>query len=200
MSDFALEDLQRKRQQIRDEALRRRNQVADGESLSLRVFDRLTALPEYARARTILMYLDVRSEVRTRWYLPTLWAEGRRIVIPYCWGEELALFHVTSLDQLAPRTMQILEPRRELLEMARHEVAPTELDLVIVPGVAFDRRGNRLGYGKGFFDKLLHQVRPGAAKIAVCFECQVVPEIPTLPHDIPMDKVITEETVYPQQA
>jgi len=197
MSNLANEDLPRQRQQIRDEALRRRNQIADGESLSLRVFDRLTAQPEFLRAHTILMYLDVRSEVRTRWYLPTLWAEGRRVVVPSCQAEGLALFHITSLDQLAPRTMQILEPRRELLELAKHEVAPGELDLVVIPGVAFDRRGNRLGYGKGYFDKLLHRVRPDAAKIAVCFECQVIPEIPTMPHDIRMDKVITENSIYP---
>ena len=65
-----------------------------------------------------------------------------------------------------------------------------------MPGLSFDRRGGRLGYGKGYYDKLLHQVRGDAAKLAVCFECQLVAEVPSLPHDVRMDLIVTEKAVY----
>jgi 5-formyltetrahydrofolate cyclo-ligase len=197
MSPSALDEVRRWKQQIRREAMRRRDGLAEGEALSHRIFEQLLVLPEYVHARTVLLYLDFRSEVHTRWLLPVLWAEGKRVAVPYCVDDALRLFHVTRLEELAPGMLQILEPRPEWRGVADRRVAPSELDLIIVPGVAFDPRGHRLGYGKGYYDKLLHQIRPDAAKIAVCFECQMVPEIPLLAHDIPMDRVVTEERVYP---
>ncbi len=65
-----------------------------------------------------------------------------------------------------------------------------------MPGLAFDRRGGRLGYGKGYYDRLLHHVRSDATKAAVCFECQLLADIPLLDHDIRMDLVVTEQAVY----
>jgi 5-formyltetrahydrofolate cyclo-ligase len=192
------DELCREKQRIRKEAVRRRNGLPGAEALSRRIFQRLAALPEYARARTVMLYLDIRSEVRTRWYLPTLWGEhGKGAVVPYCRAEELGLFRVTSLEELAPGTMRILEPRPQWRDRAERCVAPDELDLILVPGVAFDRRGGRLGYGRGYYDKLLRRVRPDAAKIALCFECQLFAEIPSLAHDVRMDKVVTEDAVYP---
>ncbi len=197
MSDEALDQLRQRKQEIRREALGRRNGLADGETLSRRIFEKLTGLPEYGRARTLSLYLDTRSEVRTQWLLPALWAEGKKVAVPYCVGDELTLFHLTDPDELAPGMMRILEPRPEWREVADRRVAPGELDLIIVPGVAFDLHGNRLGYGKGYYDRLLEQVRPDTVKIAVCFACQLVPSASRLAHDVPMDKIITEERVYP---
>ena len=65
-----------------------------------------------------------------------------------------------------------------------------------MPGLAFDRQCGRIGYGKGYYDRLLQQARADAALVAVAFECQVFPEVPVLPHDVRVDKIITEEAIY----
>jgi 5-formyltetrahydrofolate cyclo-ligase len=76
------------------------------------------------------------------------------------------------------------------------QVKATDLDLIMVPGVAFDRTGARMGHGKGYYDKLLQHARPDAPLVALAFECQLFPAIPTASHDIFMDKIITEKAVY----
>jgi 5-formyltetrahydrofolate cyclo-ligase len=184
------------KQQMRVEAAARRAQQADVDRLSRQIFERLTTLPEYVGAGTLMLYLDIRSEVRTRWSVPTLWQQGKRIVVPYCENGDIELFRLDRLEELAPGTMGVLEPKHELRGDTGRQVAPAALDLVVVPGLAFDRHGARLGYGKGYYDRLLHQIRPEAAKVAVCFECQLFDEIPVLPHDICADIVVTESAVY----
>ena len=83
------------------------------------------------------------------------------------------------------------------LEQRNYRCRFGEIDLIMVPGVAFDRRGARMGHGKGYYDKLLQHARPETPLIALAFECQLFPEIPTASHDIFMDMIITESAVYP---
>src|SRR5204863_8679815 len=118
------------------------------------------------------------------------------IVVPYCVDGELELFHLESMDELAAGMYKILEPREELRAVPEKRVEIEELDLVKVPGVAFDRGGGRTGHGKGYYDKLLERARPDTPLVALAFECQLFPEIPTGAHDIYMDKVVTEGAVY----
>ena len=91
---------------------------------------------------------------------------------------------------------RILEPKSELRTVAAKRVDVSEIDLIIVPGVAFDRSGGRTGHGKGYYDKLLEHARPDAPLVALAFECQFFDEIPTEEHDIFMDRIITEAAVY----
>jgi 5-formyltetrahydrofolate cyclo-ligase len=100
------------------------------------------------------------------------------------------------MDDLAIGMYKILEPKPELRNLADRQVAVTKLDLVMVPGVAFTREGARMGHGKGYYDKLLEHARPDAPLVALAFECQLFPEIPTQEHDVFMDKVITEGAIY----
>jgi 5-formyltetrahydrofolate cyclo-ligase len=190
------DSLQRQKNQIRMEALRRRDQLQDGETLSRCIFERLANLPEYQLAQTVMVYLDIRSEVRTQCFLSTLWAAGKKVVVPYCHGDELGLFHLKSCKELAPGAMQIPEPASNFRKLAERQVPPEMLDFIIVPGVAFDRHGARIGYGKGYYDKLLQSIRKDAIAVGVCFECQLFPEIPCLSHDVRMSKVVTESAVY----
>jgi 5-formyltetrahydrofolate cyclo-ligase len=196
MAHNEIDDVRRLKRQMRAEASARRARQADAELLSRRIFQHIAALPEYARAHTVMLYLDVGSEVCTRWFVPTVWASGKQIVVPYCEEAELGLFRLDSFDELAPGAMGILEPTPEWRRRADRNVAPTDLDLIVAPGVAFDRLGARLGYGKGYYDKLLQKIRGDATKAAVCFECQLLAEIPALPHDVRMDMVVTEKAVY----
>ncbi len=183
--------------EIRKQANDNRRQQPDKERLSEAICARFASLPEYAAAGTVMFYVDVRSEVRTRQFLPTALAQGKRVVIPYCVADELELFRLESLDELAVATFGILEPKRDLRTLPQKRVEPEALDLVMVPGVAFDRQGGRTGHGKGYYDRVLERVRPDAPLIGIAFECQMFPEIPMLPHDIRMDKVITERAIYP---
>src|SRR5438105_2409053 len=190
-------DLQDRKKQLREQAHAKRNAQPDKDELSQRICATFAALPEYTAAKTVLFYVDVRSEVRTRHYLATALTHGKKIVVPWCNEHgELELFHLESMDELSIGMYRILEPRPDLRWLPAKQVTPHELDLVMVPGVAFDRSGARMGHGKGYYDKLLQHARPEAPLVALAFECQLFPEIPTAAHDIFMDLVITECAIY----
>ena len=184
------------KQQIRTQAEANRRARPDKDQASRIICEQFAALPEYAAADTVMCYLDVRSEVRTRQFLSTALEGSKRIVVPYCLDDRLGLFLLDSMDELAAGMYEIPEPKVELRALARRKVDVGRLDLVMVPGVAFDRRGARLGRGKGYYDRLLASVRTDTLLVALAFECQVFAEIPTEPHDVYMDKVITEKAVY----
>ncbi len=185
------------KQAIREAAHAARNKQENKDELSRLIVEAFMALPEYQAANTVMFYIDVRSEVRTRQALPAALQSGKRIVVPWCnTAGELELFLLTSMEELAVGMYKILEPKPELRDLPEKRITPEELDIVMVPGVAFDRRGGRTGHGKGYYDKLLQHARPNAPLIALAFECQLFPEIPMANHDIFMDKVVTEKTVY----
>ena len=184
------------KQQIRDQAHTNRNAQENKDELSREIIARCMALPEYQRAQTVLFYLDVRSEVRTRNDLDKALASGKKIVVPYCVDGELELFHLEQSDELSVGMYRILEPKPELRTVAAKKVDVSEIDMIIVPGVAFDRRGGRTGHGKGYYDKMLEHARPDTPLIALAFECQLFDEIPMQDHDVFMDKVITEKAAY----
>ena len=190
-------NLQERKQKIREQAHANRNAQPDKDELSRAICATFMAVPEYAAAKTVMFYVDVRSEVRTRHYLATALTHGKKIVVPWCNEHgELELFHLESMDELSIGMYRILEPKSELRSLRAKQVTPEELDLVMVPGVAFDRTGARMGHGKGYYDKLLQHARPDVPLVALAFECQLFPEIPTAAHDIFMDKIITEKAVY----
>lgn len=196
VADPALAWKERK-QQIRQQAHANRQAQADKDGLSRQICARLFDLPEYQQARTVLFYVDVRTEVRTRNDLAAALGHGKRIVVPYCVEGELELFLLADMAELELGMYKILEPRAELRALPHKRVDVKTLDLVVVPGVAFDRRGARMGHGFGYYDKLLEHARPDTPLVALAFECQLFPEIPTQPHDIFMHKIVTEAAVYP---
>jgi 5-formyltetrahydrofolate cyclo-ligase len=123
-------------------------------------------------------------------------ASDKKVVIPYCVDGELELFWLQSMDELEEGAYRILEPRESLRSVAEKQVSVAELDLILVPGVAFDRVGGRTGHGKGYYDKLLEHASQSTPLIALAFDCQIFDEIPMQQHDIFMDKVVTESTVH----
>lgn len=194
-------DLRAIKNELRRRAYAARNAQPGKEALSAVIRAAFIALPEYRRAKTVMWYLHCRSEVRTRPAVAEALSQGKRLVIPYCTkdGEgrnKLGLWRLESMDELVRGTWNILEPPKERRGEAGKEVSPLELDLIIVPGVAFDRRGGRLGNGRGYYDRLLKQVRPDAVLAAVCYESQIFEEVPMGPDDIFMHKLLTEKTEY----
>ncbi|MEX0792395.1 MAG: 5-formyltetrahydrofolate cyclo-ligase [Pirellulaceae bacterium] len=152
------------------------------------------------RPRCPLIYVASPREVETAPLLDHLLlvahlTEGATLVVPFCDGDHLRLFRLRDRDELAPGRFRILEPREELRRPER-EISPENIDLALIPGVAFDRQGGRLGYGRGYFDRLLAHFPPAAPRIGLGFACQIAAEpIPTEPHDIPLTHLITEQGV-----
>jgi len=181
---------------IRAEARARRRALGGKDAASRLICGRFAALPEYAAAGTVMFYVHFGDEVRTRQLVEQAFGEGKEVVVPYCEAGVLKLFRLKSIDELAPGTWGIPEPKVEHRRRVDRRVEVRDLDLVMVPGVAFDRGGGRLGYGKGYFDKLLADAPSATRLVAAAFECQLFPEIPMLPGDVFMDKVITEKAVY----
>lgn len=189
-------DLFERKTEIRKQAHENRKNQPNKDEISSRIVERFMQLPEYHSAGTVMFYVDVRDEVRTRQALPGALQSGKRIVVPYCLDGELELFHLESMDELELGMYRILEPRLELRTVTAKHLQPDNLDLVMVPGVAFDRQGGRTGHGKGYYDKLLQHARPDAPLVALSFECQLFDEIPAEEHDIFMDKIVTEDNIF----
>ena len=181
-------ELQARKSALRAQALRSRRELPDKDELSRRLWQKLFSLPEYRSAQTVMVYLDLPDEVRTQPYLSALQQQGKRAVVPYCEGNELGLFRFHSFAELEAGAMGILEPRSELRALPASRADVAELDFLIVPGVAFDRQG--------YYDRLLGRVRADALLVGVAFECQLYADVPMLPYDVYMDKVVTETAVY----
>lgn len=178
-----------------------RNAQAEKDQVSQVAIARLMRLPEYQAARTVLWYVDCRSELRTRQALPTALLSDKRIVVPYCTVDEtgankLGLWLLSGMNELVIGKWKILEPPRERWGESGKECAPEEIDLVIVPGVAFSRQGGRMGNGQGYYDRLLERVQPNCTLVGLCYESQLFDNLILGPHDVFMDKVVTEIEVY----
>ncbi len=177
-----------------------RNAQQDKDRTSQAAVATLVQLPEYQAASTALWYLDCRSELRTRHALPDALASCKKIVVPYCTVDDfgankLGLWWLESMDELVVGNWKILEPPRERWGEPGKEISPEQLDIVIVPGVAFSRNGGRMGNGQGYYDRLLNRVRPDCPLVALCYECQLFDDLIVGPHDVFMDKVVTESGV-----
>ena len=162
------------------------------ESLSDTICERLRSHAAFGTAKVVMVYIHARSEVRTDTLVQELLASSRTVAIPFCEGDELIPWQLVTRNELAVGAFGILEPKNELRELPTRQVDPAAIDLIVVPGLAFDRWGNRLGSGRGYYDRLLPRLRPDAIKIGLAYECQIVADLATQAHDVPMDFVITE--------
>ncbi len=195
------DELATRKNALRRQAYDARNAQVNKDELSQCAIERFLQLQEYQNAQIALWYIDCRSELRTRHALPSALESGKRIVVPYCTVDEqgankLGLWELKAMDELAVGKWKILEPPRDRWHEPDRVVEPGELDVVLVPGVGFDRRGARMGNGQGYYDRLLQQVRADCPLIAVCYECQLFDQLVVGPHDVYMDKVVTESAVY----
>ena len=192
--------------QLDKNALRRRAYKAraaqpNRQIISRRICQSFLAHPEFEQAETIMLYLDCRTEVRTQETVTALLHSAKRIVIPYCTVDDaganvLGLWLLESLDELVAGTWNILEPPCERWGEAGKEIDPQALDFIMVPGVAFDKNGGRLGNGAGYYDRLLNNVRSDTTLIGAGFECQLFKEIPMDSHDVFLDGIITQRCDY----
>ena len=140
----------------------------------------------YRSARTIYGYLPYNQEVRTVQMLEQAILDGKRVAVPKCYGEEMRFIYMDDLSQVAPGYANIPEP------IADAPVADDETALVLMPGLAFDREGRRIGYGGGFYDRFLAQ-EPNHPTLALCYGFQMVDKLETEEFDIPVDQVLSAD-------
>ncbi|MCH8552537.1 MAG: 5-formyltetrahydrofolate cyclo-ligase [Natronospirillum sp.] len=191
----------RNKNELRQAAYAARGAQPDRLGVSQKILGRALTLPEACAASTILWYISCRTEVVTTPSLEQALGGNQRVVIPFCTVDYqgapcLGLWHLKHLSELVPGTWNIPEPPRDRWDDPKRIVAPEELDLVLVPGVAFSPLGDRLGNGAGYYDRLLPSTRPDCCHVGIAFECQVFHKIPTDPHDRPMHYVLTEKRAY----
>ncbi|WP_375220777.1 5-formyltetrahydrofolate cyclo-ligase [Symbiobacterium thermophilum] len=182
-------DLSKQELRRRMIAARQALDPAERARLSGRAQRAVLAAPEWARARTVLLYIPVRGEVDTAALAAAGRQAGKRLLLPRVERAERGLrLHRWdgTPEQLVRGAYGIPEPRPDL-----PQEDPRAVDLVVVPGVAFDRRGRRLGYGGGYYDRLL-PLLAGAAAIGLGYGFQLVERLPAEAHDVPLDALATD--------
>ena len=145
-------------------------------------FDSIERLEQWKGAKSVALYSALPDEIDTK-YVVEKWSSSKRVVLPVVSGDEMDFYEYDQGSELFRGAFGILEPRCSKI------VNPESIDLIIVPGVAFDRVGNRLGRGKGYYDKYL--VKTDAYKIGVALNCQIIQDIPYEEHDVRMDLIMT---------
>lgn len=181
------------KEKLREALLEQRESIPEPQyyGASADIVERLKEVAEYQNATTVHCYVSMnkRREVETRELIREMLDKDKDVIVPITNVEDGTLKNVRlhSFDELEENQWGVLEPANG------EEVSGDKFDLVIVPMVGGDEQGNRIGYGKGFYDRFLQDV--GCIKIGLLFEDNVVKEIPTEKFDIPMDKIVTENRI-----
>ena len=152
-------------------------------SRSAKLCELFLASDAYKNANTIYGYLPYNQEVRTVPMLEQALKDGKKVAVPKCYGDQMEFIYLEDLTKVEKGYANIPEP------IADEPIARDATALVLMPGLAFDPQGHRIGYGGGFYDKYL-SAEPGHPTLALCYEFQMLPHLETEEHDIPVDTVI----------
>lgn len=151
---------------------------------STSLLEKLVDHPRFRQAKTVLLYYSLPDEVQTHEFVKQI-SKDKLVILPVVTGDELELKVYAGESAMKKGCFGIDEPTGETITDF------STIDIAIIPGVGFDKHGNRLGRGKGYYDRLLPKLQ--SYNIGICFSFQVIPEIPVEPFDRPMDEVWTEE-------
>lgn len=157
--------------------------------LSTLISESFLALPELCKAESVCTYVSKGNEVDTRYIIESLWRLGKRVYVPKVYGKDMHFHRISSFDELVCGSYGIMEPEGDAYEDALGGI-------IIVPGVAFDKKLNRIGFGGGYYDRYLAG-HDGFFKVALAYDFQVVDEIQAEPTDIKPDVIVTESRIYP---
>lgn len=175
---------------LKQSILEKRESLTKDEILekSAKIEEALISLPQYKKSKTVMFFVSFNSEVHTHEMIKNSLGK-KTVAVPKITGHEIEPSLIIDFDNLVPAgKFGILEPIEAM------KIACKSIDLVLVPGIAFDLEGHRIGYGFGYYDKFLNKV-PKAVKIGLCFDFQIVEKIPKEEHDVPVDFIVTEERV-----
>lgn len=189
--------LRAEKRELRQQVLfaRKLLRAATRNEKSAAIKEKLLALPELQKVERVMVYINFQEEVQTLAIVEALWQRKVEVVVPLCdpHKRELHPSLLYNFDELEPGTFGVMEPKKRAVKI----VDTTTIDLVIVPGLAFDRRGGRIGYGAGYYDRFFDKV-PQALLIAVAFNEQVTEFIPMEEHDRIMPIIVTDKEVIRQ--
>lgn len=181
---------------LRKEILDKRKKidVTEKEKMDERILETVYSSEYYKLAKNIFVYISFDTEINTRDFIKESLNNNKRIYVPRTEIKTRLMdaVEIKSLDNLSESSYGIPEP-----SINDPYIDPNELDLIIVPGVAFDRRGGRVGYGAGFYDRYFKKVNKDnikrITKLALAYDFQVLDKVPTSYHDVPVDYIITEK-------
>lgn len=185
-------DLKRAKRAIRHRVVAARDALSVGERdrASARITDHVLALPEVERASVVMVFWSFGSEPDTAPLLEALHARGIRVALPRIVDGEMGSRSYSPGDAVTVTSFGPREPS------AGEALDPSTIDVVVTPGVAFDRSGRRVGYGGGFYDRFFPRVRPDTARLGIGFDLQLIDEdLPSGHFDLGLDGVITESGV-----
>ena len=192
--DGAVKDLRAEKKALRSKIIADRRKLTDNyrQRASNRMMTVFCALPDFKEPRKVLCYASMADEVQIRPLMEKWLSLGVTVALPHITGKgQMEAVTFTDFDSLIEGEYGILTPDLEKGEI----IPPDELDLIIVPGIAYDTRGERLGMGGGFYDAYLARATK-AKRIALAFSCQLVAKIPMEAHDVLVHKIITEQGIY----
>ncbi|HHV28703.1 5-formyltetrahydrofolate cyclo-ligase [Acetivibrio mesophilus] len=187
------------KKKLRKEVLNIRKGLSEEEVIrkSKLITEKLISFEGFNNSNFIMAYMDFKNEVMTKFLIDHCLNLGKTVVLPLIDSEDgtKKIFPYELKDReesVKPGTYGILEPVKQF----SRKIDPKEIDLVVVPGVAFDVKGGRIGYGAGYYDVFLREVRDDCLKVGIAFDIQVFSSIPKEEHDMLMDAVITESKIY----
>ena len=174
-------------------ALRNSKPASELDQLSSEITARLLEFPTVKEALTISTYLNVGSEVRTRGFVDWALGNGKRIIVPVVEraNKRLIFSEFKAPEELGRGPHGIPEPKREF----RRPVALEQADLILVPGVAWDRKGFRIGYGAGYYDRSINALRTHITTVGLAYEFQFISSVPRSRYDQRVDKIVTESRI-----
>jgi len=170
------------KQRVREELLQKRRRYEKAEEDALKIKDRFLQLEEVQRANSILLYYPHKNEVNTLPIIEELLKTKKVVLLPKVKDHDIIPIQISDLSGLKRGYAGILEPEGEAFPVE-------DIDIVVVPAVAYDLRGHRLGYGKGYYDRLLKRIK--GLKVGLAYDFQVVEKLPVESHDVPVDLIIT---------
>jgi len=177
------EFVKKKRDEIREE---------DRKAWDERIFSHLISSSFYKNAKVIFVFVSFGSEVDTHRIIHRALADNKVVGVPRIPSKErgIEVYRIEGFHDLEERYYKILEPKEHC-----SPIAPEEIDLILMPGLAFDLQGGRVGYGAGFYDRFLHRLQRPVDKIALAYQFQVFDKVPFDAFDVRIDGIITEEGV-----
>ena len=176
--------------QLKESISEKRNSLTKEEIIdkSKKIRNNLFNLEQYKKSKTIMFFVSFNNEVNTHDMIKEA-LKNKTVVVPKVWHKEIEPSVIIDFDNLLPSDkFGILEPIETM------KIAYKNIDLVLVPGIVFDKNGHRIGYGFGYYDKFLKKVSK-AIKIGVAFDFQVVDRIPIEMHDVSVDLIVTEKGI-----
>lgn len=180
---------------FRKDTFKKRSQLTEKniEDYSKIIEDKLFLMDVYKRAKIIMCFISFSDEINTHDLIKAAINQGKTVVVPITIPEtkELKISELRDFSELEPGFYNILTPKKEYLRF----IDPNTIDLILTPGVVFDRNGYRIGYGGGYYDRFFSKLDKDIPKIGLSFDLQIVDKVPTDKYDIPVDIILTEKEI-----